>query len=115
RRLTLIIGVAMPKKKCLVLGPDTRKCQPRLRMIANGSVKVNTVRAEQCASIAVNSQALLKQVPEQRGKDAVPLRKAQLQKSVKPKKQKSVTGNVFANVFIETLDASSHKRRFAGE
>ena len=106
----------MPKKKDpLVLGDDTRKCQPRLRMIANGSVKVNTVRAEQCASIAVTSQALLKQVPEQRGKDAIPMRKAQLPKSVKPKKQKSVTGNVFANVFIETLDASSQKRRFAGE
>src|SRR5215204_4325728 len=99
----------MPKKKkSPVLGDDTRKCQPRLRMIANGSVKVNTVRAEQCASIAVTSQTLLRQVPEQRGKDARPIKKDQLpKKSVKPKHLKTVTGSVFANVFIETLDASS--------
>lgn len=106
----------MPKKKeSLVLGEDTRKCQPRLRMIANGSVKVNTVRAEQCASIAVTNQTLLRKVPEQRGKNAIPMRKAQLATSTKPKKLKKVTGEVFANVFIETLDASRQTRRFAGE
>jgi subtilisin family serine protease len=103
------------KKERLVLGKDTRKCQPRLRMIANGTVQVNTVRAEQCASIAVTSQTLLRQIPEQRGKAAVPIRKTQLPKSVKPKTLRTVAGNVYANVFIETLDASIGKRRFAGE
>lgn len=103
------------KKERLVLGKDTRKCQPRLRMIANGTVQVNTVRAEQCASIAVTSQTLLRQIPEQRGKAAVPIRKTQLPKSVKPKTLRIVAGNVYANVFIETLDASISKRRFAGE
>ena len=106
----------MPNKKdSLVLGEDTRKCQPRLRMIANGSVKVNTVRAEQCASIAVTSEKVLRATPEQRGRFAVPMKKAQFAKSVKPKKLKSVPGEVYANVFIETLDASGKSRRFAGE
>lgn len=103
------------KKQSLVLGEDTRKCQPRLRMIANGSVKVNTVRAEQCASIAVTSETLLSQIPQQRGIDAVPMKKAQLPKSVKTKTLKKVAGNVYANVFIETLDAAAHKRAFPGE
>ncbi len=35
----------MPKKKALlVLGKNSRKCQPRLRMIANANPKVNAVR-----------------------------------------------------------------------
>lgn len=106
----------MPKnKEPLILGKDTRKCQPRLRMIANGSVSVNTVRAEQCASIAVTSQTLLDRIPEQRGIDAVPLRKRQLPKTQKRGKLKKVVGNVYANVFIDTLDAEAHKRLFPGE
>jgi subtilisin family serine protease len=103
------------KKQSLVLGENTRKCQPRLRMIANGSVKVNTVRAEQCASIAVTSQTLLTQIPRQRGRDAVPVRKGELPKSVKPTSLKQVTGHVFANVFIEMLEGVQHKRKFPGE
>jgi hypothetical protein len=105
----------MPKKS-LVLGPDTRKCQPRLRMIANGNPKVNTVRAEQCASIAVVSQTLLKQVPIQRSESAVPVKKRELPPSVKRGSLKAVPSNVLANVFIETLDAAAlSKRNFPGE
>ena len=54
----------MPKKQqTLVFGAGTRKIQPRLRMIGNGSAEVNTVRAEQCASIVVTSKTLLRDVP----------------------------------------------------
>lgn len=107
----------MPKKKSrLVLGPDTRKCQPRLRMIANGNPKVNTVRAEQCASIAVVNQTLLKQVPIQRSESAVPVKKRELPRSVKRGSLKGVPSNVLANVFIETLDSVAlSKRSFPGE
>ncbi|HSS21386.1 MAG TPA: S8 family serine peptidase [Pyrinomonadaceae bacterium] len=106
----------MPKKqRPLVFGAGTRKCQPRLRMIGNGSAEVNTVRAEQCGSIAVTNQTLLREIPPQRGKNAVPMKRAELKKSTKPKSLKTVTDTVFANVFIETLDASAHKRRFPGE
>lgn len=104
------------KKDPLVLGSNTRKCQPRLRMIANGNLKVNTVRAEQCASIAVTSQTLLKQVPIQRHETAVPLKKNELPRSVKRGGLKRVASNVMANVFIETLDAAAlSKRRLPGE
>jgi len=106
----------MPKKKRpLVLGPDTRKCQPRLRMIANGSPKVNTVRAEQSGSIAVVSQTLLKQVPIKRSESAVPVTKKELPKTVKRGSLKSVPSNILANVFIETLDSVAlSKRSFPG-
>lgn len=107
----------MPKKKSpLVLGANTRKCQPRLRMIANGSSKVNTVRAEQCASIAVVNQKLLRQVPIQRDESAVPVKKNELPRSVKRGSLKAVPSNVMANVFIETLDSAAlGKRSFPGE
>lgn len=103
------------KKHTLVLGDQSRKCQPRLRMIANGSDRVNTVRAEHCASIAVTSVKLLKQIPCQRGEDAVPLKKRDLPKSAMPRTQKEVTGDILANVFIETLDPTTTKRKFPGE
>ena len=106
----------MPKKKKpLVFGPDTRKCQPRLRMIANGSPKVNTVRAEQCGPIAVISETLLRQIPIQRSESAVPVKKNKLPRSVKRGKSKGVPSNVLANVFIETLDSVALGRRFPGE
>ena len=104
------------KKSPLVLGANTRKCQPRLRMIANGNSKVNTVRAEQCASIAVTSQTLLKEVPVQRHEAAIPIKKSELPRRVKRGSLKKVASNVVANVFIETLDASSlGKRSLPGE
>ena len=106
----------MPSRKPpLVLGSHTRKCQPRLRMIANGSIRVNTVRAEQCASIAVTSETLLNQIPMQRGNRAIPLKKSDLPPSVKPTAQKEVPSNCYANVFIETVDASAQKRVLPGE
>jgi subtilisin family serine protease len=85
-------------------------------MIANGNSKVNTVRAEQSASIAVVNQKLLRQVPIQRDETSVPKKKSQLPKSVKRGSLKAVPSNVLANVFIETLDsAAPGKRRFPGE
>jgi subtilisin family serine protease len=106
------------KKQTLVLGQNSRKCQPRLRMIANANPEVNTIRAEQCASIAVTAPRLLKEIPLQRGERAVPIKKRELPKSVKRGSQKQVPSNVYANIFIETLDngqSQSKTRRFPGE
>ena len=105
------------KKERLVLGQNSRKCQPRLRMIANASPVVNAVRAEQCASIAVEAPRLLKQIPLQRGEEGVPVKKSQLPRSVKRGSLKEVPSNVYANVFIETLDMaeSNSKTKFPGE
>lgn len=105
----------MPRKKQrLVLGKDTRKCQPRLRMIANGDIHVNTLRAELCASIAVTNQRLLNKVPRQRGNEILPLAKSRPAKD-KTSTQKAVPGNVFANVFIQTFHGVGRKRRLPGE
>lgn len=105
------------KKDRLVLGKGTRKCQPRLRMIANASPEVNAVRSEQCASIAVTTTKLLDEIPIQRGEQGVPIKKSQLPKAVKRGRLKQVPSNVVANVFIETLDttASGSKARFPGQ
>lgn len=106
------------KKKPLVLGQNSRKCQPRLRMIANANPEVNAVRAEQCGSIAVMAPRLLKEIPLQRGERAVPIQRRELPKSVKRGSQKEVPSNVYANIFIETLDnveSMSKTRRFPGE
>jgi len=104
------------KKQRLVLRRHSRKYQPRLRMIANGSSTVNTVRAEQCASIMVKSSRLLREISLQRGQEGVPVKKADLPPSVKRKHLKKVASNIYANVFIETQDAAvPQKRKFPGE
>lgn len=106
----------MPKKKkAPQLGEGFRKCQPKLRMIANASPKVSTIRAEQCGPLAVTSQTLLKQVPFQRGDDAVPVKRSKLSLKAKRGHLKKIPTNVYANVFIETLDTGVPKRRFPGE
>jgi subtilisin family serine protease len=106
------------KKEPLVLGQNSRKCQPRLRMIANANPEVNAIRAEQCGSIAVMAPRLLKEIPLQRGERAIPIKRRELPKSVKRGSQKEVPSNVYANIFIETLDNVESKpktRRFPGE
>lgn len=119
----------MSRKKKHLLGEDFRKCQPKLRMIANGSSEVNALRAEQSASVAVTTPELLN-MEQQRGEGACPLTKQALQKKnrelgkLQPRKRHvrlsrgsldSVTSEVVANVFIETLDASAGAGRFPGE
>ncbi len=49
-----------------------RKLHPKLRMILNGGEKVNTVRAERCASLIVDDERLLETIPTQRGPLDVP-------------------------------------------
>jgi subtilisin family serine protease len=95
----------MAKKKNMVFGDDTRKSQPRLRMIANGSLSVNTIRAEQCAGIAIEADAaILEDIPEQRGNAAVPKRR--LSGKAQRGTLEQVARKVLANVFIETLDTA---------
>ena len=50
-------------KQAYQLGRDARKIDPKLRMIANGDLDVNVVRAEQCAAIAVSSAATVSRRP----------------------------------------------------
>lgn len=106
----------MTTRKTPLLGPDTRKIQPKLRMIANCSNAVNTIRAEHCAAIAVTSHELLEEIEPQRSLDAMPvLRSAIPLRARKKTKLKTVSEDVSANVFIVTADAADHPARFPGE
>ena len=51
----------------------------------------------------------------QRSDEAVPVKRRELPSGVKRGELDKLAGNVFANVFIETLDASVPKRPFPGE
>ncbi len=97
------------------LGEHFRKFQPKLRMIANCSAKVNAVRAEQCASIIVEKRKYVEDVPLCRGDDAVPVKRSKMPRSAKRGKLQGISNDVIANVFIETHDASDRGGRFAGE
>src|SRR5215203_3853414 len=56
-----------------LLGSESRKIHPKLRMIANGSTEVNIVRAEQCAPLALERAALAAELPILRGAEPVAL------------------------------------------
>jgi subtilisin family serine protease len=105
----------MPKQHDTpTLGTSFRKCQPKLRMIANGDENVNAIRAELSGSIAVTSPALLK-TPTQCGEYAVPLKKRELPKEVKIQGLKKIASNVYANVFVEMQDSSDQEKKITGQ
>lgn len=90
-----------------LLGEDFRKFQPKLRMFANCDSKVNTLRAEQSACIA--AQDPKNDVPLTRGSNAVPVMRNKIGNSKKGK-LKRISSDIFASVFIETLDAADREK-----
>src|SRR5215510_11304994 len=96
-----------PHTKTGLLGQNLRVLQPKLRMIANGDVVVNTMRAEHSAAVKVTSTKALADTPQVRGatvkaltKDA--FRRTFRRKPIKPKHLKTLARNVLTNVFIHT-------------
>lgn len=83
-----------------------KKLQPKLRMIADGDTRVNVIRAERCAGLAVSKKSVAKKVPTLRGADAVPIKLADLRKKPKAPPLKRVTPAVDTNVFVYLRDAS---------
>lgn len=83
------------------LGPEFRKAQPRLRLVANGDSEVNRRRAVQCSAVAVtNDKAARAQpaaVPPSAGQ---PESKAVLRKARKGK-QKKLASDISVNVFVQ--------------
>jgi subtilisin family serine protease len=105
------------EKPGMVFGDDSRKAQPKLRMIGNADAVVNTLRAEQCGSIVV-ARRNLRRVPIQRGSDAVPLVKQDLPRSIVRGSLKKVATDVTAHVFIEMVGGTAsggRASRFLGE
>jgi len=96
-----------------------KKLQPKLRMISDGDTRVNTVRAERCAALAVRQPGTLKNIPTLRGPEAVPVALADLKKKPKTPPLKRISPDVVTNVFVylrdPTVEAPStgypHSRR----
>src|SRR5262245_60388748 len=96
-------------------GPEGRKLDPKLRMVANGSSTVNAVRAEQCAAVSLAEDSpLLQKLPPQGARARAVVRK-ELPAKVERGKLKAIPEDVLANVFITTTDPGEETARFPGE
>jgi subtilisin family serine protease len=85
-------------------GSELRKLAPKLRMIANGSEVVNTLRAEQSSTVVVKDHQLLNSVPRLREQGARPTRPDALPKEAKRGKLKRVPSSAYTNVFVELVE-----------
>jgi subtilisin family serine protease len=94
----------MPKYQ---LGRDnTRKIQPKLRMIANGDSKVNAARSEFASAVAMSPQSDLVDVPMVLTEQTVPLLREQVKGAAPRGTLDKPVGDVDVSIFIETMDAS---------
>jgi subtilisin family serine protease len=84
-------------KKNVSLSDEQRKLDPKLRMVANCTTKVNAVRAELSAAVTVTGAAARKHAVVRRD-DASNIVSSKQQ--LVPK-LKSIPGDVFVNVFIQ--------------
>ena len=97
-------------------GPEGRKLDPKLRMVANGSSTVNAVRAEQCAAVTLPPHSpLLRRIPAQRSQRARAVTRKELPQKALRQKLEAIPSDVLANVFITTTDAGDETSRFPGE
>ena len=85
-------------------GRELRKLAPKLRMIANASETVNTLRAEQCSVVAVKDRQVLDEIPQMRDVGATSVPRESLPKKAQRGKLKAVPGSVYLNVFVELLE-----------
>src|SRR5690242_14120582 len=90
-----------------LLGPNLRRLQPKLRMIANGSTVVNTIRAELSAAVKITTAKAAQAVPRVRGFGAEPLSKQTFPRETKAKvpargRLNLLSPDVEVNVFIQT-------------
>jgi subtilisin family serine protease len=104
----------MAARKAL-LGPEARKLQPKLRMIANGSTTVNAIRSEQSASLALAPSAAPKLDVLGSLAFGPPVARADLPASVTRGTLQEIPPDILANVFIETIAAGEAEVRFPGQ
>jgi subtilisin family serine protease len=106
----------MVRPRLRKLGPGSGKLDPRLRMVANGSSRVNAVRAEQCAAVSVSRDSpLLDEVPRQLDDDARPVERGDLPRGIQRGRLDAIPADVLANVFITTTDPADETASFPGE
>lgn len=99
----------MAVKRETLLGKNFRKIQPKLRVISNGSEKVNTVRATQCGSVAVDKERIIPEPELLTVEQIQPVKAAALPKSVKRGSLKELAADVYTNVFVQTLRPADEK------
>jgi subtilisin family serine protease len=98
----------MPSRKKAAKRPKLRnlqKADPKLRVIANGSDVVNTLRAERSSSLRVRDEGLLERVPIQRDSMDRPVSRGAA-RGAKRGHLKKFAGQVEANVYVRLLDPS---------
>lgn len=105
----------MTIRKKTLLGEGFRKVQPKLRVISNGSAKVNALRSEQCGAVMVNDKKLLEEVPVAITAQACPVEASELPKSAKRGSMKELPENVYTNVFIQTVRPPKEDAKLPGE
>jgi len=104
------------------LGEEARKCDAKLRVIANGDIDVNVVRAERCDALSVAKTYGLKQhmysmekveaVEAARLKSSDPHRwRTKAARPPAKGKIKTVTSDIYANVFISKHQAEPLPKR----
>src|SRR5262245_22488003 len=103
-----------------LLGPNLRTLQPKLRMIANGDVMVNILRAELSAAVKVTDARALAEIPRVRGQGSEPMTKQAFRQKFKrklrrPSHLKSLAREVMVNVFIHTTSATELPPRLVRE
>jgi subtilisin family serine protease len=81
---------------------ERQKLQPKLQMVANGSTKVNVMRAEMSSCVAVESSRLVTRIDPVSVINEAPKTRRQLAKAAKIGDQRQISAEVYANVFIET-------------
>lgn len=82
---------------------NLQKADPKLRVIANGSDVVNTLRAERSAALRVRDPSLLKRVPIQRDSMDRPIARTRAP-GAKRGHLKAFPGKVEASVFVRLRD-----------
>src|SRR5688572_10733211 len=108
-------GSADTKPKVNQLGEAGRKCDAKLRVIANGDSQVNVVRSERCDALSV---AASYRMEEGTSMESVEAAEAARLKSGEPRGRratrarppargsiKAITPHIYANVFISKHDA----------
>ena len=104
----------MAIRKKTLLGEGFRKVQPKLRVISNGSAKVNALRSEQCGGVIVEDK-LLEEIPVVITDQACPVKASELPKSAKRGSMKELPENVYTNVFIQTVRPPKENAKLPGE
>src|SRR5688572_23952681 len=90
--------------KAQLRGDELRKVQPKLRMIANGSSRVNALRAERSSCVAVTSKAPTPSGRRVAGDSAIPISALQLRPSETRGKQRRLADDILVNVFVQATD-----------